>query len=79
ELSVAQLAMIAGLPKAPSAFNPLVNPARSKERRDWILGRMYRLGSLDESSYRQALAEPETARYHGATPELYASYIAEMA
>ncbi|MCQ4231312.1 penicillin-binding transpeptidase domain-containing protein, partial [Pseudomonas stutzeri] len=66
-------------PKAPSAFNPLVNPARSKERRDWILGRMYRLGSLDESSYRQALAEPETARYHGATPELDASYIAEMA
>ncbi len=40
---------------------------------------MYRLGSLDESSYRQALAEPETARYHGATPELDASYIAEMA
>ncbi|MTI92527.1 MAG: penicillin-binding protein 1A [Pseudomonas stutzeri] len=79
ELSAAQLAMIAGLPKAPSAFNPLVNPARSKERRDWILGRMYRLGSLDESSYRQALAEPETARYHGATPELDASYIAEMA
>jgi len=79
ELSVAQLAMIAGLPKAPSAFNPLVNPARSKERRDWILGRMYRLGSLDESSYRQALTEPETARYHGATPELDASYIAEMA
>ncbi len=79
ELSVAQLAMIAGLPKAPSAFNPLVNPARSKERRDWILGRMYRLGSLDESSYRQALAEPVTARYHGATPELDASYIAEMA
>ena len=79
ELSVAQLAMIAGLPKAPSAFNPLVNPSRSKERRDWILGRMYRLGSLDETSYRQALAEPETARYHGAAPELDAAYIAEMA
>ncbi|MCQ4302380.1 peptidase [Stutzerimonas frequens] len=79
ELSVAQLAMIAGLPKAPSAFNPLVNPSRSKERRDWILGRMYKLGSLDETSYRQALAEPETARYHGAAPELDAAYIAEMA
>ncbi len=79
ELSVAQLAMIAGLPKAPSAFNPLVNPARSKERRDWILGRMHKLGSLDETSYRQALAEPETARYHGAAPELDAAYIAEMA
>jgi penicillin-binding protein 1A len=79
ELSIAQLAMIAGLPKAPSAFNPLVNPSRSKERRDWILGRMYRLGSLDDLAYRQALAEPETARYHGAAPELDASYIAEMA
>ena len=79
ELSLAQLAMIAGLPKAPSAFNPLVNPARSKERRDWILGRMYRLGAIDESRYQQALAEPESARYHGAAPELDAAYIAEMA
>lgn len=79
ELSLAQLAMIAGLPKAPSAFNPLVNPARSKERRDWIIGRMYRLGSIDEARYQQALAEPESARYHGAAPELDASYIAEMA
>ena len=79
ELTLAQKAMIAGLPKAPSAFNPLVNPARSKERRDWILGRMYRLGSIDEASYQQAIAEPETARYHGAAPELDAAYIAEMA
>ncbi len=79
ELTLAQKAMIAGLPKAPSAFNPLVNAARSRERRDWILGRMYRLGSIDEASYQQAIAEPETARYHGAAPELDAAYIAEMA
>ncbi len=79
ELSTAQLATIAGLPKAPSAFNPLANPTRSLERRDWILGRMHRLGRLDETTYRQALAEPESARYHGAAPELDASYIAEMA
>jgi len=79
ELSIAQLATIAGLPKAPSAFNPLANPTRSLERRDWILGRMHRLGRLDETTYRQALAEPESARYHGAAPELDASYIAEMA
>ena len=79
ELTLAQKAMIAGLPKAPSAFNPLVNAARSKERRDWILGRMYRLGSIDEASYQQAIAEPETASYHGAAPELDAAYIAEMA
>src|SRR5690606_9938003 len=78
ELTLAQLAMIAGLPKAPSAFNPLANPERSKERRDWILGRMQRLGSIDEASWQQALAEPVDASYHGATPELDAPYIAEM-
>ena len=79
ELTLAQLAMIAGLPKAPSAFNPLANPERSKERRDWILGRMYRLGSIDEARWQQALAEPVDASYHGAAPELNAPYIAEMA
>ncbi|TBU92158.1 peptidase [Stutzerimonas kirkiae] len=79
QLSLAQLAMIAGLPKAPSSFNPLVNPARSKERRDWILTRMQRLGKIDETRYQQALAEPVDATYHGATPELDAAYIAEMA
>lgn len=79
ELTLAQMAMIAGLPKAPSAFNPIANPERSKERRDWILGRMYRLGSIDEARWQQALAEPVDASYHGAIPELNAPYIAEMA
>ncbi|ACO80645.1 Penicillin binding protein 1A [Azotobacter vinelandii CA] len=79
ELSLAQMAMIAGLPKAPSRFNPLANPARSKERRDWILGRMYRLGHIDEARYQQALAEPADASYHVQTPELNAPYIAELA
>ncbi|CDZ95545.1 penicillin-binding protein 1A [Pseudomonas saudiphocaensis] len=79
ELNLAQLAMIAGLPKAPSAFNPLTNPARAKERRDWILGRMYRLGTIDEARFQQALAEEVDAAYHGASPELEAPYIAEMA
>ncbi|MCP9340380.1 penicillin-binding protein 1A [Stutzerimonas xanthomarina] len=79
ELSLAQLAMIAGLPKAPSAFNPLANKERAKERRDWILGRMYRLGKIDETRYQQALAEVVDASYHGSSPELNAPYIAEMA
>src|SRR5690606_14623669 len=79
ELSLAQLAMIAGLPKAPSAYNPLANRARSKERRDWILGRMFKLGLIDESRFQTALAEPVDASYHGSTPELDAPYIAEMA
>lgn len=79
DLTLAQMAMIAGLPKAPSAFNPLVNPERAKERRDWILGRMLRLGYIDQARYTQALAEAETASYHGPSPELEAPYIAEMA
>ncbi|MCQ4312524.1 penicillin-binding protein 1A [Pseudomonas stutzeri] len=79
ELSLAQMAMIAGLPKAPSAFNPLANRERAKERRDWILGRMYGLGSIDESRYQQAMAEVVDASYHGSSPELDAPYVAEMA
>ncbi|WP_298186563.1 penicillin-binding protein 1A [uncultured Pseudomonas sp.] len=79
ETSLAQMAMIAGLPKAPSRFNPLVNPARSMERRDWILGRMYSLGRIDKQHYEEALAEPINVSYHVPTPELVAPYIAEMA
>jgi len=79
DVSLAQMAMIAGLPKAPSRFNPLANPVRSKERRDWILGRMFRLGKIDQASYQAALNEPVNASYHVPTPELAAPWIAEMA
>lgn len=79
EVSLAQMAMIAGLPKAPSRFNPLANPARSKERRDWILGRMYKLGKITEADYTAAINEPLNASYHVPTPEVNAPYIAEMA
>ncbi|MEG5265494.1 penicillin-binding protein 1A [Pseudomonas sp. JDS28PS106] len=79
DVSLAQMAMIAGLPKAPSRFNPLANPARAKERRDWILGRMYRLGKIDQTAYQAALNEPLNASYHVPTPEVDAPYIAEMA
>jgi penicillin-binding protein 1A len=79
DTSLAQMAMIAGLPKAPSRFNPLANPARSKERRDWILGRMYKLGKINQTAYESAVAEPLNASYHVPTPEVNAPYIAEMA
>lgn len=79
ELSLAQLAMIAGLPKAPSRFNPLYNPERSKERRDWILERMLKLGLIDRNRYNAAVQEPIGAAYHVQQPELIAPYIAEMA
>lgn len=78
DLSLAQLAMIAGLPKAPSAYNPLSNPKRALERRDWILGRMLSLGYIDNDRYQTAVSEPVSARYHGSDIELEAPYIAEM-
>ncbi|WP_371920616.1 penicillin-binding protein 1A [Pseudomonas sp. HMWF032] len=79
DTSLAQMAMIAGLPKAPSRFNPLVNPTRALERRNWILGRMHNLGRIDKQRYDEALAEPINVSYHVPAPELVAPYIAEMA
>ena len=58
ELSIAQMAMIAGLPKAPSKYNPVVNPERALERRNWILGRMLQLGYINQTDYQKAVAEP---------------------
>lgn len=79
ELSLAQMAMIAGLPKAPSRYNPIANPARSMERRDWILGRMLKLGRITQEQYEQAINEPLNAKLHIRAPDAYAPYIAEMA
>ncbi len=73
------MAMIAGLPKAPSRYNPLANAARSLERRNWILERMLKLGFIDQQRYQAAIQEPVGASYHVQTPELAAPYIAEMA
>lgn len=78
ELSLAQLAMIAGLPKAPTSSNPINDPDRALIRRDWILGRMLSLGYIDQQEYAKAVAEPVTASYHGSTVTLDAPYVAEM-
>ena len=78
ELSIAQQAMLAGIPKAPSRNNPLSNPDAGKNRRDWILGRMASLGLINEQQYRTARAEAVTAVYHGLSVEVDADYVAEM-
>lgn len=78
QLTLAQLAMIAGLPKAPSAFNPITNPDRAVERRNWIIGRMLSLGYIDRTAHDDAIDAPVTARYHGADIEVAAPYVAEM-
>ncbi|QKT03428.1 penicillin-binding protein 1A [Ectothiorhodospiraceae bacterium 2226] len=77
-LSVAQTAMIAGLPKAPAAYNPLVNPQRALLRRNYVLGRMHLLGYIDDETYQAAMAEEDQARAHGPVAELEAPYVAEM-
>jgi len=77
-LALPQLAMIAGLPKAPSRYNPITNPARALIRRNWILKRMLRLGSIDQETYQQAKEALVIAEYHGLRPEVEASYLAEM-
>ncbi|MCL4130038.1 UNVERIFIED_CONTAM: hypothetical protein GTU68_023861 [Idotea baltica] len=79
ELSLAQMAMIAGLPKAPSRYNPLANPKRAMQRRNWILGRMYSLSFITQEQRDEAIAEPITAKYHVKIPEVTAPYVAEVA
>ena len=77
DLNLAQWAMIAGLPKAPSSMNPLVNPRRALIRRNWILTRMLELGYIYKEQYDLAIKAPLTASYHGLVSEVNALYLAE--
>ncbi|MGC8120861.1 penicillin-binding protein 1A [Marinobacter sp. VGCF2001] len=79
ELSLAQMAMLAGLPKAPSAYNPLANPERAQIRRNWILGRMQDLGYITADARALATQEPLSASYNTRETEVDADYVAEMA
>ncbi len=79
ELTLAQIAVLAGLPKAPSTMNPISRPLRAKNRRSVVLQRMYVAGYIDSNQLAIANAAPITAKKHGAEIELDAPYIAEMA
>ena len=76
-LNLAQWAMIAGLPKAPSSMNPLINPRRAMIRRNWILTRMLDLGSIHKEQFDLAIKAPISATYHGLVSETNAPYLAE--
>ena len=78
QLTLAQCAMIAGLPKAPSRYNPIANPQRAMIRRDYILKRMLEFGHISQAQYQTALAEPNTAQVHKTEIETSAPYLAEM-
>lgn len=78
-LSLPEIAMLAGLPKAPSRDNPISNPIRAEVRRDYVLQRLYDLGKIDRLSLDTAKKAPITANRHVAEVEARAPYIAEMA
>ncbi len=79
ELTLAQVAVLAGLPKAPSTLNPIRSPERARDRRSVVLQRMLVSGYITEQQYEQANNAPMTGQKHGAEIELNAPYIAEMA
>ncbi|RKZ35721.1 MAG: peptidase, partial [Gammaproteobacteria bacterium] len=79
ELTLPQIAMIAGLPKAPSRFNPIADPERALSRRNYVLGRMRELAFITAQQHQSALDSPVSARLHGLAVELDAPYVAEMA
>src|SRR5699024_5673750 len=81
QLDLAQMAMMAGLPKAPSAYNPIVNPQRARERRNYVLERMHKLGYIDDEAWKKAKNAPITAGTHHAKKEkigVEAHYVSEM-
>lgn len=78
DLNIAQWAMMAGLPKAPSANNPLRNPTRAIERRGYVLGRMLKLNYITQKEYDKAMKQPITAKHHQPASEYDGFYIADM-
>ena len=79
KLKLPEIAMIAGLPKAPSKINPVTNPERALNRRNYVLRRMFELDLIDQAEYESAKAEPISAELHTAPSEVEAPYVAEMA
>ena len=79
DISIAEAAMLAGLPKAPSAYNPIVNPKRAKIRQQYVLRRMRELGYITDVQYESALKEPLIVKRELAEYAVHAEHAAEMA
>lgn len=78
QLSVAESAMLAGLPKAPSRYNPVVNPKRAKIRQQYVLKRMHHLRFIKDSELQAALQQPLRIRHDSKVTEISADHIAEL-
>ncbi|MAZ38684.1 MAG: peptidase [Legionellales bacterium] len=78
QLTLPEIAMLAGLPKAPTGMNPLLYPKAAFERRNHVLSRMYEHQFIDEATYEKAIKTPLTAAYHELPIDNDAPYVAEM-
>ncbi|CAG2259796.1 MULTISPECIES: penicillin-binding protein 1A [Burkholderia] len=78
DITLAEAAMLAGLPKAPSAYNPVVNPKRAKVRQEYILQRMLELNFITREQYDEASAQPLVVKGPGRDFSVHAEYVAEM-
>ena len=78
ELNLAELAMLAGLPQAPSTQNPVINPNAAKKRRDHVLLRLLEEKYINNEQYQEAISQPLTAKNYGSNIEVHAPYVAEM-
>jgi penicillin-binding protein 1A len=79
DITVAEAAMLAGLPKAPSAYNPVVNPKRATVRQQYILQRMKQLRYISEAQYEEAKIEALHTKADSSAFGIHAEYVAEMA
>jgi penicillin-binding protein 1A len=78
DLDLAQVALIAGLPKAPSTTNPVSAPEKARTRRNYVLGRMLAQNYISEMEYKEAIEKPITASLHSPNVQVEAPYVAEM-
>ncbi|WP_213299048.1 penicillin-binding protein 1A [Paraburkholderia sacchari] len=78
DLTLAECAMLAGLPKAPSAYNPVVNPKRAKVRQEYILERMLELHYISQQQFDAAAQQPLVVKGAGKEFSVHAEYVAEM-
>ncbi|MGM8886897.1 penicillin-binding protein 1A, partial [Psychrobacter sp. 1U2] len=77
-LTVAEMAMLAGLPKAPSKYNPVANPDRALTRRNWIIGRMHELGYISDAEHSEAISAPIGLKLYQEKLDVNMPYLAEM-
>src|SRR5437763_12520207 len=78
QLSLGEIAMLAGLPKAPSLYNPIANPQRAKQRQQYVLRRMTELGYITAPQYEEAFKVPLRARREVSEYSIHTEYVAEM-